>query len=636
MHYATVGLAAFSALALLCSSSVAFAAPSTLAVEGALQSAGGGPAADGGFEFNVSLYASDTGGTAGWQEKALVAVVKDGLFRLTLGQIKPLDGKIVSENPYIGISVGQEPELPRRPLHSVAFALRAASAETVQCSGCIGVAQIDAKLLQGLVKQTDLSSYVLAAQLASVAQSGSYSDLKGTPDLSVFAKKADLADVAKTGVYGDLSGQPTLAKVGTACGTGLFVHGLNADGSLQCAAPLACKGCVGKDQLAADVAAAFLSTGGGVVKGALAVDGKLQLGKSAIEGGAFAAVDVTKAACDPSVAGQVVLDVTTKRLFLCDGAAFVRIMTCQAKCKAANQVPCGQPVVSDCGEAAGCSGVGTLCDSGAVCEAGTCKGYGQVPAAAGKSCKDILAKVQGAKDGLYYVNVGAGPVQVLCDMTSDGGAGYTLPTGFATDGNLIRYYDFAQKKNFDFKKNQHLSIADGFYNATKGLNLDKLGTGGAALPYAPNRTLVIKARREFGLSGTQGMVFSTNVGGQNDDGITIANDGIGTRTHGDGFQLLGAKVSSILPSTTSAKTFAMKIASNGATFYTGTVRLDPQDVGIGGNYDSCQVDAFVLGVNQFNYDPWDNGAFYIERLMVFNAELTDQQTQAYVQALDGF
>jgi len=52
----------------------------------------------------------------------------------------------------------------------------------------------------------DLSGYALTSSLATVATSGSYGDLTGTPSL---------ATVATSGAYSDLSGTPTLATVAT-------------------------------------------------------------------------------------------------------------------------------------------------------------------------------------------------------------------------------------------------------------------------------------------------------------------------------------------------------------------------------------------------------------------------------------
>jgi len=57
-----------------------------------------------------------------------------------------------------------------------------------------------------LANSSDLSSYAQSSTLATVATTGAYSDLSGTPTL---------ATVATSGAYSDLSGTPTLATVAT-------------------------------------------------------------------------------------------------------------------------------------------------------------------------------------------------------------------------------------------------------------------------------------------------------------------------------------------------------------------------------------------------------------------------------------
>lgn len=57
----------------------------------------------------------------------------------------------------------------------------------------------------------DVTVYARIADLAAVAFSGDYDDLKDKPDLSVFARSADLATVATTGSYGDLLDKPDLS-----------------------------------------------------------------------------------------------------------------------------------------------------------------------------------------------------------------------------------------------------------------------------------------------------------------------------------------------------------------------------------------------------------------------------------------
>ncbi len=218
------------------------AIPATVGINGALVAAGGGPAADGNYISLFRLYDKESGGNAVWFEGPLDLVVKAGSFHHALGSKTPLSASTIAAMPqvWLGVQVGIDPELPRVPLHSVVFAMHAGSAETLSCSGCIGAAQLDPKALAAYTKtadlgaalasyakKEDLTGYAQSASLAAVAASGAYADLKNKPTL---------ADVAMSGQYNDLLGLPVQAKVGTACGTGLVVKGIKADGSLDCIA----------------------------------------------------------------------------------------------------------------------------------------------------------------------------------------------------------------------------------------------------------------------------------------------------------------------------------------------------------------------------------------------------------------
>lgn len=56
---------------------------------------------------------------------------------------------------------------------------------------------------------------VQPGDLATVATTGAYSDLSGTPDLSIYAQTSSLATVATTGDYADLSNTPSIPVIGT-------------------------------------------------------------------------------------------------------------------------------------------------------------------------------------------------------------------------------------------------------------------------------------------------------------------------------------------------------------------------------------------------------------------------------------
>ncbi len=176
------------------------AVPSTVGIAAAFQSSTGAPVVDGVYVLDFALYANEVGGAALWSEATVVVNVKGGQLQSTLGAKTPLTQQILAQlaTAWLEVKVEPDPALPRRPVQSVLFALRAKAAEALDCSGCVSAAQLDPSILQPFVKQ------------------------------------AALADVATSGAYADLKGLPGLAKIGTSCGTGLVVKGLKADGTLEC------------------------------------------------------------------------------------------------------------------------------------------------------------------------------------------------------------------------------------------------------------------------------------------------------------------------------------------------------------------------------------------------------------------
>jgi hypothetical protein len=112
-------------------------------------------------------------------------------------------------------------------------------------------------------------------------------------------------------------------------------------------------------------------------------------------------------------------------MHFCDGTKFVRFATCTGACKTANVVACGLPIPDDCGELGICTGKGTYCETGKTCSADACHTPGDSASNPVLSCKDLLAKVPGIKSGSYWIDPdGSGavaPMQLYCDMTTDGG-----------------------------------------------------------------------------------------------------------------------------------------------------------------------------------------------------------------------
>ncbi|MSP92067.1 MAG: hypothetical protein EXR79_09755 [Myxococcales bacterium] len=234
------------------------ATPVTAAIQGTLGATAGGPVADGTYSFEFALYDKGFGGTALWSEPAAKLEVKGGTFSHLLGVTKALSAAQLAgiDQAWLGVKVGGDPEMPRTPLHAVLYALAAEHAANLACSGCVKAEHLHADALKAYAKSAelakvaltgkfedlaggpDLSAYAKTTALAPVATSGKFEDLKGGPDLSAYAKAKELSAVAITGKYADLTEPPALAKVGSACGTGLVVKGLAKDGALECVVAL--------------------------------------------------------------------------------------------------------------------------------------------------------------------------------------------------------------------------------------------------------------------------------------------------------------------------------------------------------------------------------------------------------------
>lgn len=249
-----VGLmTALAVVAVLPLSAATAAVPSQSAIEGVLSSAGAGPAADGTYALTLAIYAAETGGTAIWTEGPVSVVVKGGQFSHLLGSKTPLiPANLALQNAWLGLQVGGDPELPRRPLGATLYALRAAVSESLECSGCVKAGALDAAVLQPFAKTSDLAPFAKSADLAAYAKAADLAAYAKSADLSEFVKASALAKVAGTGEYADLKNAPPLAKVATSgdyadlkgapgvpqtgkpCGTGLWSKGFAADGSLLC------------------------------------------------------------------------------------------------------------------------------------------------------------------------------------------------------------------------------------------------------------------------------------------------------------------------------------------------------------------------------------------------------------------
>ena len=196
-----VCMAGFTAL--LFGPGIATAQPKpTLAVQGQLRNLAGLPATDGAYTLTFSFYeAVDDAEPLFFDVHASVQVV-DGRFSAQVGSILPLsaEGFYQGKVMWLGVRVGDEPELPRKPLEYVPYALRADRASGLVCSGCVQEAHLDAAVLL---------PYATWSGLSEIATTGSWTHLKNVPALVGTDQK---------------------------CAVGSVISGIDADGAVLCEA----------------------------------------------------------------------------------------------------------------------------------------------------------------------------------------------------------------------------------------------------------------------------------------------------------------------------------------------------------------------------------------------------------------
>ncbi|MEY3012956.1 MAG: hypothetical protein RIT45_1691 [Pseudomonadota bacterium] len=189
----------------------AWADPATILFDGVLRASGGGPASDGDYALTFSLYAKPGDASPTWNEKAAAVKVAGGAFLHALGSVTALPDAALAGSVEIGVKVGDEPELPRMPLHAVAFARRAAVASGVACSGCVPVGAL---LFDG---DLDLGGFALKAKNG------------------VFTGAVTAQSVSAQSFAGDGSKLVGVPVPKGACKTGEVMIGIGADLSVQCA-----------------------------------------------------------------------------------------------------------------------------------------------------------------------------------------------------------------------------------------------------------------------------------------------------------------------------------------------------------------------------------------------------------------
>ena len=227
--------------------------PAIIPVQGVVATRTGQPV-QGPQQVKFSLWDAPTGGEAVWESQRDV-YFSNGFFSTGLGEVTDLDLDVFGNyGPlFLEVRVGQDSPMSRIAFQTTPYAGYSYAAISAELLGGYEAEDFLYSAGEGLVKDgntfgvsreavegwargvcfdtrdeliAELSdmSMVGPDDLATVAMSGSYNDLTGTPDLSGYATVNSLATVATSGAYADLAGTPDLSDYATTASLASFAR----------------------------------------------------------------------------------------------------------------------------------------------------------------------------------------------------------------------------------------------------------------------------------------------------------------------------------------------------------------------------------------------------------------------------
>jgi len=148
------------------------AVPQLISLQGRLTNPTTGSAYTGALTITFSIWNASSFGTNMWIETQTVNLDSNGFFDVLLGGVSPIPQ--LSEDSYLQLEIGGEVLSPRQRIVSSAFALRAGTAEDVNCVGCVTDTEISGPIMGTKISPDFGSQNILTTGNLSVG--GRYHD----------------------------------------------------------------------------------------------------------------------------------------------------------------------------------------------------------------------------------------------------------------------------------------------------------------------------------------------------------------------------------------------------------------------------------------------------------------------------
>ena len=156
--------------------------PGTMSYQGMLTDSTGAVVGDGTYTLTVSIYDTETGGNALWEETHEAVAVMNGVFSVMLGSVNPLD--IAFDRQYwLGMCVdGGVEMIPRAQLTSVAYSLSARTVSDGQVVRSINALTDDITLAAGSNIQITRDGSTITVSAPDMGKSTTTGSIAGTDD----------------------------------------------------------------------------------------------------------------------------------------------------------------------------------------------------------------------------------------------------------------------------------------------------------------------------------------------------------------------------------------------------------------------------------------------------------------------